>query len=129
VSRFRKGNQALSGLKTRLREMPRTLAQTVAQNVAPTLTDMSQAAYGGARTVYGEARPKGVEGQPLDLHESGRTRETVRFTATGRIVRAKLGTPWAPYLIGKYRILPNGPLPVEWKRKIDAQVHAVKGRL
>lgn len=110
--------------------MPITMAHSIAQKVAPKLTDTVQRDYDTARTVYGEARPRGVSGQPLDLvGKTGRTRETTNFNASGRIVRAALGTKWAKFLIGKYRILPNGPLPVEWKREIDQVVHAEKVEL
>src|SRR5688572_30847017 len=119
----RAGNAALSGLKSKLRAMPISLAHKVASRVAPTLTGKAQGAYDGARTVYGEARPKGVNGNTLDLVDSGRTRSGASFSADGRIVRASLPTKWAKYLIGKYRVLPNGPLPIDWKRSIDGVVH------
>jgi hypothetical protein len=30
------------------------------------------------------------------------------------------------YLIGKYTVLPNGAMPVTWKRKLDGIVQAVR---
>lgn len=122
----RKGNAALSGLKARLRELPRTMADSIAKRVAPDLTGAAVESYDIGRTVYGEARPKGVDGRALDLVESGKTKARVHFKSEGRIVRAVLNTRWAKYLIGKYRILPNGPLPVDWKRHIDHVVHTEK---
>lgn len=123
---IRTGNAALGGLKSRLRALPVTLAHAIAQRAAPALAGLATGAYDGGRTVYGESRPTGVNGQPLDLEETGATRRTVNFSASGRIVRAALGTPYARYLIGKYRILPNGPLPVGWKQRIDDIVHTTK---
>ncbi len=117
---------ALAGLKARLRELPISLADKIAKRAAPALTDMTQSAYGGNRNVYGDPRPKSVDGTPLTLEKSGKTRRTATFTSDGRIVRAVLGTPWAKFLIGRYRILPNGGMPVEWKRAIDNIVHTTK---
>ena len=72
--------------------------------------------------MYGDARPKGVDGRPLTLVRTGRTRSMVRFSATGTIVRAVLAVPYAKYLIGKYEILPNGRLPSTWRKTITRVV-------
>lgn len=122
----RRGNAAFGGLKAKLRALPVSLAHNIAQRVAPALASAASSAFDAGRTVYGESRPKGVDGNELDLVASGRTRSTVTYTATGRLVRVALGTAWSKFLIGKYRILPNGAIPVEWKRKIDETVHATK---
>lgn len=86
------------------------------------MTGLAGEAYDGGKTVYGEARPLGASGQPLSLEASGATRRTLRFTATGTVVRCVLGTRWAKYLIGKYAILPNGALPAGWSRRLDQLV-------
>jgi hypothetical protein len=116
----------LRRLKRNLRDMPTTLAASVAQRAAPALTGLAQDAYGGNVSVYGDPRPAGVDGRPLTLERSGATRRTLRFTATGTIVRCVLGTRYARYLIGKYGILPNGPLPVAWSRKLGDIVKQAK---
>ncbi len=116
-----KGNQTLASLTRKLKEMPLTLAASVAGRTAPVLTNKTQTAFTGGQTVYGEARPLGVDGQPLDLQRTGAVARQLRFGSTGTIVRAVLGEKYTKYLIGKYGILPNGPLPTGWKEGI-AQV-------
>lgn len=111
--------RTLFELNRRIRQIPTTLAQEVAADVAPALTTAAQSAYGGGQTVYGEARPAGIAGNSLDLEVTGATRADVKFVAIGTVVRAVLGTRYAKYLIGKYRILPMGALPVAWSRRIS----------
>lgn len=125
----RVGNAAFAGLKAKLRALPVSLAHKVAQQVGPALSAATNTAYEQGRTVYGESRPKGVDGNELDLVDSGDTKSSTTYQVDGRIVRVGLGTKYAKYLIGKYRILPNGAIPVEWKRDIDAIVHKTKAGL
>ncbi len=119
----------LRTFKQQLREFPLTLAAEVSKAAAPALTDLTTGAYDGGRTVYGDTRPKGVDGQALDLDATGATRAQIRFVAVGTIVRCALGTPYAKYLIGRYGILPNGnaAVPAAWRAKLDALVAAQKG--
>lgn len=119
-----------SKLKTfaaKLRALPVTLAAEVATDAAPAMTELAQGAYDGGRTVYGEARPAGVDGKPLDLEVTGATKATLQFVSIGTIIRCRLGTRWAKFLIGKYRILPNGGMPTVWRARLDTIVHSKKG--
>lgn len=114
-----RGNPAkLSQLAGALRKLPTRLAQTVAGRVAPAISARAASAYSSGRTVYGDARPLGVQGNALTLMQSGRTQSLLRFVAVGTIVRCVLGTRYAKYLIGKYRILPMGSLPITWQQEI-----------
>ncbi len=108
----------LNRLKARLRAMPVSLAHDVAKRTAPRVTSLATVAFTTGRTVYDEARPKGVNGQPLTLRRTGQTEGTIRFVANGRIVRCVLGTRYARYLIGKYAILPMGRIPARWQAQI-----------
>lgn len=117
---------SVRGLKSSLRALPLSVAHSVAQRAAPAMTDLTEGAFQSKRTVYGEARPAGVNGNTLALFRTGRTRSTLKFVANGTIVRCVLGTPWAKYLIGKYSILPNGALPAAWSRKLGELVAATK---
>lgn len=118
-----KGNvNDLRKLGARLNKFPTTLVHNVANKTAPSLTQKANAAYGSGRTVYGDARPKGALGAPLSLKRTGATEATLRFVAIGTIVRCVLGTPYAKYLIGKYRILPMGRMPVAWSQQISDYV-------
>jgi hypothetical protein len=121
-----RGNLASVGkLRADLKAFPLSLAHAVAQKSAPVLSTLTSDAYTGGRTVYGDARPAGKYGA-LDLKRSGRTLASMHFDATGNLVRAVLGTDYAKYLVGKYRVLPMGFIPVEWSRALDAIVHAEK---
>ncbi len=129
-----KGNlNTIAGLKKRLRAMPITVAHQVAQRAAPAMTNLTRGAFGSNRTVYGAPRPAGVDGQPLTLEESGATKRTLQFSATGTVIRCVLGPPWSKYLIGKYDILPNGGMPADWTQTLVAIVrtegpNAMKGQ-
>lgn len=111
---------SLRRLKSTLRALPRSVAHQVANRGAPALTDLARGAFNSNRNVYGDARPAGVDGQPLALVKSGATLATLKFDANGTIIRAVLGTPYARYLIGRYGILPNGSaaIPVQWSRAL-----------
>lgn len=118
-----RGNlSSIKALKSRLRELPRTVAHDVARRAAPELTQLTASAYESGRSVYGEPRPPGVDGRRLTLDATGATRRTLQFVANGTIVRCVLGTKYARYLIGKYGILPNGAMPSEWSRRLAALV-------
>jgi hypothetical protein len=124
-----RGNAGFSDLKAQLRQIPISLAHDVAQRAAPTTTRLTQVAYATGKQVYGEARPLGDNGNKLDLRKSGLTQRTLRFVASGTIVRCVLGAPYMKYLIGKYKVLPNNAIPAEWDRALHALVTAAKVNL
>ena len=121
------GNNPFGALKSALKAMPLSLAHDVASASAPGLTQRTQGAYDGGKTVYGEARPAGVDG-PLTLERTGSTRSAVRFVANGRIVRCVLPTKYAKYLVGKFKILPNGAMPAEWSRYLAELVRTANAQ-
>lgn len=114
----------LNRLKKNLRALPISIAHDVAKRTAPAVTSLATTAFTSGRTVYDEARPRGVDGRPLTLHETGQTKETVRFVANGRIVRAvlagkdKYGRKYQHFLVGLYRVLPMGRIPAHWQKRI-----------
>jgi hypothetical protein len=119
-----KGNvNDLRKLGARLNKFPTTVVHNVARKTAPALTQKANAAFSAARTVYGDTRPKGVDGRTLTLQRNPpATAATLRFVAIGTIVRCVLGTDYAKYLIGKYRILPMGEMPVSWSQQLKEYV-------
>lgn len=118
---------SLKGMKASLKKLPVSLAHAVSKRAAPALTGLTTQAFHSNKTVYGDARPAGVDGNPLSLVKSGRTQRTLEFVANGTIVRCVLGTNYARYLIGKYGVLPNGArLPAEWSRKLGEIVSTTK---
>lgn len=122
----------IKDLKRKIADMPTTMAVDVAGRAAPELTGLTRGSFEAGQSVYGDPRPIGVDGKPLTLVDSGKTKEELQFTSDGgTVVRAKLGTRWAKYLIGKYGILPNSnsAVPAEWSRKLQELVKKTRGLL
>jgi hypothetical protein len=124
---MRGGNSALAQLKDAIRGAPLTIAHEVARQASPMLTGETRAAFASGAGVYGDPRPMSkMTGAPLTLVKTGLTRDLLRFATAGTIVRCVLAKNYMRYLIGKYTVLPNGAMPVTWKRKLDGIVQAVR---
>ena len=113
-----KGNpKNLQDFAKKLRDLPTTAVNKIPPKWAPGLTAREQSAYASGTTVYGEGRPSGKNG-PLTLVQSGATQSFTKFIVSysGKGVKCSLGTPYAKYLVGKYKILPIGSsaIPFEW---------------
>jgi len=92
----------------------------IAKRIAAELTAKAGSDYDAGLTAYGDPRPLGVHGNALSLWATGDTRRDLAFKSDGGTkVRAVLGTPYAKYLIGKYQILPNRTLPVNWQKLLE----------
>lgn len=118
---------SIKKLKQTIRNLPRTVAVSVAARAAPAVTDLTAEAFSGGRNVYGEARPASkVDGHTLALERTGTTKGQLRFVQIGTVVRCVLGPPYSKYLIGKYGILPNGALPARWSAKLAQLVQETK---
>lgn len=116
-----RGNiRSLKGLRKRLAKMPTVMAQKVATRTARALSSELRSAFAAGRTVYGESRPTGTQGNKLDLKVTGKTSGSLRFVAIGTLVRAQLTTKYARYLI-RFGIMPNAgaAMPVAWSRIIE----------
>lgn len=103
-------------------------AREVATKAAPALTRLMREAFDSGRTVYGDPRPLGKDGNKLSLIKSGATRKTIRFDNFGTVLRIQLTTSYAKYLVGKYTILPQGgrtAIPFEWMRLLRALADTV----
>jgi hypothetical protein len=66
-----------------------------------------------------------VDGKELSLVKSGATRKAMAFVANGTQMRTAVLPRYTKYLIGKYDVLPNGPLPAEWRERMTAIAAAV----
>ncbi len=108
-----------------LRKLPVTLAAAVATEAAPALTGLTHGAFTGGQTVYGDTRPRGVDGRPLKLYKTGATEAGLRFINVGTIVRCVLPNNYQRFLV-RYGILPNGAMPAAWRAKLGEIVHAQK---
>jgi len=125
-----KGNVGdLRKLTQRLNKLPMTMVHSVAQRSAPVLSGETKSAFASKRSVYGDAYPDGKDGEQLTLVDSGLTRDTISFSATGTRIRAVLAPKYTKYLIGKYNILPNGPMPVTWVNEMQQIVESEKAGL
>jgi hypothetical protein len=124
-----RGNPGLMRqLGAKLQKLPKTLQAEVARRGAPVCTELAQGAFDSGQTVYGEARPAGVDGGPLSLVGEGAARASLRFVATGTQIRCAFGPKHMKFLVGKYKILPNNALPFRWRARLDAIVREVAGR-
>lgn len=112
------GLRSIRALKKALTQLPITASARIAARYAPVATQLARDAHASGRTAYGAARPLGVDGKALTLDRTGDTKRALSFVATGRDVRLTQLPRYAKYLIGKYDLLPNGPLPTAWRERI-----------
>lgn len=112
--------RSINSLKKALRKLPLTVTARIAARAAPTMSTLASDSFASGRTVYGSPRPLGVDGRALSLTRTGASRKAMRFTATGRDIRTAPLPRYTKYLIGKYDVLPNGPLPREWRERMTA---------
>lgn len=130
MAKVRVKGLGIRDFQKRLQTLPRTVAQEVAQKATPIMTTETRAAFAEGRTVYDKARPRGVDGQALTLEQSGAIKNALRFTNEGTKIRAvlgpknKKGVQYGRFLIGKYDILPNGPIPQKWRDQLVTLVRA-----
>lgn len=119
-----RGPVSVGTLRQKLRSIPRTVAAKVAPKAAEMMTEETRGSFASGQTVYGDARPNSVDGEPLTLEKTGAIKEALRFTSEGTRTRAVLGPQnskgvnYGRFLIGKYDILPNGPLPLNWRSRL-----------
>lgn len=123
VANMAKGIASIAKLKSAMRELPIRVRADVAREAAPVLNRLLHSDFDAGRTVYGDARPLGVDGKPLDLTKSGKTRATLNFVSVGTILRVQLGTKYARYLVGKYKVLPT-TLPAAYRGELEALVRS-----
>lgn len=112
--------RSLASLRRTLAKLPLTVSANIARRAAPEVSTLARDAYDSGRTVYGQSRPKGVDGDTLDLVRTGSSRRAAQFTAEGTQMRTHVLPRYTKYLIAKYGILPNGkaPLPQAWRDRI-----------
>lgn len=109
----------LSRLASSLRAMPTKVAQRIAEQVAPKLTELARETFDAGETPYGDKWLPGVDGRSVTLRKSGGLANGIRFVAVGTRVRAVLGVRYAKYQVGRRKVLPSS-LPVAWRAAIDA---------
>lgn len=132
MSRVRGPVGNLRNLNKALRALPRRAAIEIARVAAPEITGLMRASFDAGQTVFGDARPLGSHGNVLSLVKTGDARRSLLFTSDGGTkIRASLPMKYAKYLIGKYRIMPNGnqAMPLRWRSAIADITRRVLGLL
>lgn len=117
--------RSLRAVRKALAKLPITASARIAQRAAPGVSNLAREAYDSGRTVYGLPRPKSTDGKDLDLVRTGASRRAAQFTAEGTQMRTHVLPRYTRYLIGRYDVLPNGPLPQAWQallRETAAQI-------
>jgi hypothetical protein len=114
-----KALRSINSLKKALRNLPITATARIAARAAPAMSTLAQDAHASGKTVYDRPRPLGVDGDEISLERTGATRRALNFIATGRDIRTAALPRYAKYLIGKYDLLPNGPLPASWRERLQ----------
>lgn len=114
--------RSLASLRKALAKLPLTVSANIARRAAPGVSTLARDAYDSGRTVYGQSRPKGVDGDTLDLVRTGASRRATQFTAEGTQMRTYVLPRYTKYLISRYQVLPPGraPLPLAWRDHIQA---------
>jgi hypothetical protein len=110
--------RSINSLKRALRSLPVTSVARIAARAAPAMSELAQDAHASGKTVYDRPRPRGVDGDALSLERTGATKRALQFVATGRDIRTAALPRYARWLIGRYDILPNGPLPSAWRERL-----------
>lgn len=73
-------------------------------------------------STVGEVKALEAKREQLDAYRGrGHVKDSLAFVQIGTIIRAQLGQPYAKYLVGKYKILPQR-LPVSWQAKLETIV-------
>ncbi len=104
---------SIKDFSSKLRELPRVVAQKVATAAAPLLTEAAQATFAAGEDPYGVSWDPGAKGQRVDLRETGSLAKYIRYVAVGTKLRVALGVPYAKYQISKRPVFPKqgAPLP------------------
>lgn len=112
-------------LKAVLKRAPESIQHMVAERAAPKLTRGLQAFHASKVGVDGVPYPVSrVTGKQVTLSRSRKNESYLYFEADGSRLTARLRTSYAPYLVGKYGILPRGQqyLPSRFIKIVDAEI-------
>lgn len=118
VANMAQGITSMNRLKRAIKDLPLRIRSAVAKDAAEVMNMELRSDFASGRTVYDTPRPLSVQGKPLTLVKTGKTREALSFVVIGTILRAQLGMKYARYLVGKYAILPMS-LPAAWRAKLQ----------
>lgn len=111
----------LRRLEQSIRQLPRVVAQKVAERSASTITSLARGTFAAGENAYGDSWEPGAEGQRVTLHKSGALGR-FQYVAIGTRLRAQLGPRYSKYQTGKRPVFPgNGArLPVAYVDALQA---------
>ncbi len=94
----------------------------VAERAAPVITQLAQTTFNAGQDPYGVTWAPGVNGDSIDLNDTGALARYVSYVAIGTKLRVSLGVPYAKYQIGKRPVFPSQgkTLPVAYISKLDS---------
>lgn len=112
---------SLKDFARRLRELPTVVAQKVAAEVAPALTEVARATFSAGEDAYGGTWTIREDGTRATLRKSGTLASHLHFVAIGTKVRVALGTAYAKYVVGKRPVFPRqgAPLPAAYVAELQ----------
>jgi hypothetical protein len=118
---------SLSRFSAALRRLPTVVAQRVAEQAAPALTDAALSTFNASQDPFGTPWDAGADGQRVTLRRTGALAKYIRYVAIGTKLRVSLGVSYAKYKVAKRPIFPKQgePLPVAYVdvlRRVAADV-------
>lgn len=120
-----------TSLKGVLRRAPEAIRHMLAERCEPRFTKVLRVFHESRTGLDGVPYPVSrVTGQQLTLEKRGRNSQYLYFEADGSKLTARLRTAYAPFLVGKYAILPRGrqALPAALRRVVDDEMAKLKAQ-
>lgn len=99
--------ESLKEFSKKLQALPTTVAIKIAADAAPGLTAAAKATFNAGEDAYGVTWAPGVDGQKIDLKDTGALAKGVVYVAIGTKIRAAFSVPYAKYQLGKRPALPR----------------------
>lgn len=98
---------SLARFSATLRRLPTVVAQKVAEESAPALTDAAQRTFNASQDAFGAPWEPGRDGKTVTLRNRGTLAKYIRYVAIGTKLRVSLGVSYARYQVGKRPIFPK----------------------
>lgn len=120
--------QGVRSLEHRLAQLPSVAVATeVAREAAGIITRLARVTFNAGENAYGDTWEPGKTGARITLRRSGKLAAGISYVAIGRILRARLGPPYAKYQVGKRPVFPrNGArLPTAYVAAISRTANAI----
>lgn len=112
---------SLAKFSAGLSRLPTVVAQKVAAEVAPVLTELVNQTFDSSEDAFGGSWRIRADGNRTTLKQSGALAKNVKYVAIGTKLRLALGVRYARYQIGIRPIAPKQGegLPIEYSRAME----------